>query len=71
MAEKELFTHHYALVYADIASFGRSPLARYVGLAGASGAALGILQDAISALHPADRLGPRDIREKSMLNLNS
>jgi agmatinase len=65
MLEEELFTNYFELVYADIATFGKAPPARYVGLEGADIAVFGIPWDATATLRPGARLGPRAIREQS------
>lgn len=54
------------LVYADIATFGKAPPARYVGLEGADVAVFGIPWDATATLRPGARLGPRGVREQSI-----
>ena len=54
MTEEELFANHFELVYADIATFGKAPPARYVGLEGADVAVFGIPWDGTSTL----RRGP-------------
>jgi len=63
---EELFTNHFELVYADIATFGKPPPARYVGLEDADVAVFGIRWDATATLRPGARLGPRGIREQSI-----
>ncbi len=63
---EELFTNHFELVYADIATFGKAPPARYVGLEGADVGVFGIPWDATATLRPGARLGPRGIREQSI-----
>jgi agmatinase len=66
MAAEDLFRNHFELVYADIATFGKAPLAAYVGLDGADVAVFGIPWDATVTLRPGARLGPRAIREQSI-----
>jgi agmatinase len=66
MLEEDLFTNHFELVYADIATFGKAPLAQYVGLEEADVAVFGIPWDATATLRPGARLGPRGIREQSI-----
>jgi agmatinase len=66
MLEEELFANHFELVYADIATFGKAPPAKYVGLEGADVAVFGIPWDATATLRPGARLGPRGIREQSI-----
>jgi len=66
MLEEELFTNYFELVYADIATFGKAPPAKYVGLEGADVAVFGIPWDATATLRPGARLGPRAIREQSI-----
>lgn len=63
---EDLFNNHFELVYADIATFGKAPPARYVGIEGADVAVFGIPWDATATLRPGARLGPRGIREQSL-----
>ncbi len=65
MPSEDLFSNHFELVYADIATFGKAPLARHVGLEGADLGAFGIPWDATATLRPGARFGPRAIREQS------
>ena len=64
--EKELFGNYFELVYADIATFGKAPLAEYVGLDGADVAVFGVPWDGTVTLRAGARLGPRGIREQSI-----
>jgi agmatinase len=54
------------MVYADIATFGKAPLARQTGLEKADVAVFGIPWDATATLRAGARLGPRGIREQSI-----
>jgi agmatinase len=65
VSHEKLFTNYFEMVYADIATFGKAPLARYVGVEGADVAVFGIPWDATATLRPGARLGPRGIREQS------
>ncbi len=64
--QEDLFSNHFEMVYADIATFGKAPEAHYVGLEGADVAVFGIPWDATATLRPGARLGPRAIREQSI-----
>ena len=66
MSNDELFNNHFELVYADIATFGKAPHAKYVGLEDVDVAVFGIPWDATATLRPGARLGPRGIREQSI-----
>ena len=66
MLNQDLFANHFEFVYADIATFGKAPIAKYVGLGEADVAIFGIPWDATATLRPGARLGPRAIREQSM-----
>ena len=63
--DETLFSNSYEMVYADVPSFGKAPLARHVGLEGADVAVFGIPWDATVTLRPGARLGPRGIRVQS------
>jgi len=62
MTEEELFANHFELVYADIATFGKAPPARYVGLEGADVAIFGIPWDGRWHVYSATRRQARSPR---------
>jgi agmatinase len=66
MLNPDLFTNYFELTYADFATFGKAPPARYVGLEDADVAVFGIPWDATATLRPGARLGPRAIRVQSI-----
>jgi agmatinase len=66
MFHEELFTNYFEMVYADIATFGKAPLAKHAGLETADVAVFGIPWDATATLRAGARLGPRGIREQSI-----
>ena len=54
------------MVYADIPTFGKAPMAQYAELAEVDIAVFGIPWDATATLRAGARLGPRGIREQSI-----
>lgn len=66
MFREELFSNYFEMVYADIATFGKAPLAKQMGLEAAEVAVFGIPWDATATLRAGARLGPRGIREQSI-----
>lgn len=57
--------NYFELVYADIATFGKAPMATSGSLETADVAVFGVPWDGTVTLRPGARLGPRAIREQS------
>lgn len=60
------FHNYFEMVFADIATFGKAPLAPAISLNEADVAVFGIPWDYTATLRPGARLGPRGIREQSI-----
>jgi len=57
--------NYFELVYADLATFGKAPVATPASLQSADLAVFGVPWDGTVTLRPGTRLGPRGIREQS------
>lgn len=57
--------NYFEFVYADLATFGKAPVATPANLPGADMAVFGVPWDTTATLRPGARLGPRRIREQT------